>query len=190
MPSRRSKKLEQRETMILRAAAHLIEKVGYANMNIEMIIDEVGIARATLYQHFRNKEDIVARLVLRDMDNLEEFIVGTKGAPLERLEAILRYILTGGKADDFSVTLAKEEVVPMFFSHTDFSNRYKHIYALIDELIQAAKAAGSIAPDLSNDLLISMMFNMMELTKIQFGTASNENTVEQAIRIFLQGIRP
>jgi AcrR family transcriptional regulator len=45
---------------IIRTASRLFYKQGYNSTGINQIIDEAGIAKASLYQNFRSKEDLLA----------------------------------------------------------------------------------------------------------------------------------
>jgi len=44
---------------ILRTASHLFYRQGYSNTGINQIIQEAGIAKSTLYQQFRSKEELL-----------------------------------------------------------------------------------------------------------------------------------
>src|ERR1700754_2076410 len=44
---------------IMTTAARLFYQQGYSNTGINQIIEEAGIAKASLYQHFRSKEDLL-----------------------------------------------------------------------------------------------------------------------------------
>jgi AcrR family transcriptional regulator len=45
--------------MIVRTASRLFYRQGYSNTGINQIIEEAGVAKSTLYQQFRSKEDIL-----------------------------------------------------------------------------------------------------------------------------------
>ncbi|MEM6966465.1 MAG: TetR/AcrR family transcriptional regulator, partial [Bacteroidota bacterium] len=58
---------------IIETASHLFYKKGYNLTGINEIIREAGIAKATLYSHFRSKEDIcVAYLKFRNSTFLKD----------------------------------------------------------------------------------------------------------------------
>ncbi|WP_431210359.1 TetR/AcrR family transcriptional regulator [Puia sp. P3] len=44
---------------IVKTAARLFYKQGYSNTGINQIIEEAGVAKSTLYQRFRSKEDLL-----------------------------------------------------------------------------------------------------------------------------------
>lgn len=194
MTSRREKKIQQRETLILEAAANLVERVGYANLNIEMIIDEVGIARATLYQHFRNKEDIILHALLRGMEKLEQQVLNATGTAIERLAAIFRYMLKGERLEDsLTGVLTNDELRNLFFSHEEVNKCYVRTFHLFDELLNQAKQEGAIAADLSNEMLLGMMFGLCKIASYHTSPLPPEQLekmIGQTVRIFLRGIQP
>lgn len=44
--------------VIIKTASGLFYKQGYSNTGINQIIEEAGIAKSTLYEHFQSKEDL------------------------------------------------------------------------------------------------------------------------------------
>ena len=60
-----TKEAQERREEILDAAEALFASDGYASTSTNDIIDRVGIARGTLYYHFRSKEEILDAVVLR-----------------------------------------------------------------------------------------------------------------------------
>ncbi|MDR0301626.1 MAG: TetR/AcrR family transcriptional regulator [Treponema sp.] len=60
-----SKDAETRKTEILNAAEELFSEKGYDGASISDIIDKVGVARGTVYYHFKSKEDVLDALIER-----------------------------------------------------------------------------------------------------------------------------
>lgn len=88
------KEAEVRKEEILDAAEKLFAAKGFDNTSTGDILDAVGIARGTLYYHFKSKEDILDGVIQRITDQLMQDageIVRKKELPvLERLtKAIL-----------------------------------------------------------------------------------------------------
>lgn len=65
-----TKDAEERRAEILDAAEELFARKGYASTSTNDIIERIGIARGTLYYHFRSKEEILDAVVLRFTDSL------------------------------------------------------------------------------------------------------------------------
>ena len=53
------KNAEERRNEILDAAAELFKQKGFDGTSTGDILEKVGIARGTLYYHFKSKEDIM-----------------------------------------------------------------------------------------------------------------------------------
>ena len=57
-----------RKNEILDAAGILFSEKGYDNTSVTDIMNAVGIAKGTLYHHFKSKEDIMDALIKRQTD--------------------------------------------------------------------------------------------------------------------------
>lgn len=83
------KEAEVRREEILDAAEKLFAAKGFDNTSTGDILDAVGIARGTLYYHFKSKEDIldgvIQRITGRLMQNAGEIIRQKELPVLERL---------------------------------------------------------------------------------------------------------
>ena len=64
------KEAQERRNEILDVAEHLFMKKGFDGTSTNDILQAVGIARGTLYYHFKSKEDIMDALIDRKSENL------------------------------------------------------------------------------------------------------------------------
>ncbi len=91
--------------LIIDTASNLFYKKGYNLTGINEIIAEAGIAKATLYSHFRSKEDLcVAYLEARDetlIQNISEFCYA-KPKGNEQLVAVLEFLIPFFEDKDFN----------------------------------------------------------------------------------------
>ena len=89
------KEAAERKNEILDAAAELFAAKGYDETSTGDILDRVGIARGTLYYHFKSKEDILDALIERINAAL---IAGAKAAAEDRslpvVERIVRAVMS------------------------------------------------------------------------------------------------
>lgn len=69
---RRQREQELRRDDIVDAAEKLFFAQGYENVNMNDIAKEAEMARGTLYQYFKNKEDIYASIALRAAHMINE----------------------------------------------------------------------------------------------------------------------
>ncbi len=98
------KKSETRE-LIVKTATELFYRKGYNLTGINEIIAEAGIAKATLYSHFRSKEDLcIAYLEYKNEDllnNIDTFC-NEKLVGEDRLIAVLEFLIPFFESDGFN----------------------------------------------------------------------------------------
>ncbi|WP_043932915.1 TetR/AcrR family transcriptional regulator [Bacillus sp. EB01] len=89
------KEAEERRNEILNAADELFAQKGFDGTSTNDILEKVGIARGTLYYHFKSKEDIMDALIDRYSDHLLGAaleIATEKSIPV--FERIIRVVLS------------------------------------------------------------------------------------------------
>ena len=87
------KDAEERKNEILDVAEHLFGTKGFDNTSTNDILNEIGIARGTLYYHFKSKEELLDSMINRMTKRLVEQakkISGEKDVPiLQRLTKMM-----------------------------------------------------------------------------------------------------
>lgn len=156
--SLRERQRQVREDAILDAAHELIMARGYADCSMDDVAAHVGVSKATLYQHFPSKDDLVINMIVRSMRRTEAFIVGLdpRLPPLERLERIMRDAIEKRA----SFVGARVMLAPTVIGeHPRFRAQVERITAAIGAVIDAGKAEGAIAHDLPTPLLVRLLMN-------------------------------
>ncbi|MCT1399423.1 TetR family transcriptional regulator [Paenibacillus sp. LC231] len=108
------KKAEERRNEILDAADELFAQKGFDGTSTNDILEKVGIARGTLYHHFKSKEDIMDALIDRYavhlLDGAQE-IAEEKSIPV--VERIIRVVmalnLSGGSSKEIMEHIHKPQ---------------------------------------------------------------------------------
>lgn len=88
---RRQRQFDERETLIIRAAAQAIREHGLLNLQMSRIAEKCEYAVGTLYQHFASKEDLLLALTTESTrEHVDMFHRATQwpGTPRERLFAV------------------------------------------------------------------------------------------------------
>lgn len=108
------KKAEERRNEILDAADELFVQKGFDGTSTNDILEKVGIARGTLYHHFKSKEDIMDALIDRYSDGLldaAQVIASDKTIPV--VERIIRVVmalnLSGGSSKEIMEHIHKPQ---------------------------------------------------------------------------------
>ena len=89
--SLRERQREQTATAILDAAEELFAEQGLANAHMNEIATRVGVAVGTLYNHFKDRDSLLAALLQNRRDDL-----------LARMDAFLEKPSSGNFRDDLS----------------------------------------------------------------------------------------
>ena len=89
--TRKQREIEARERLILEVASRMLDERGYLGMTMDHIAQATEYSKGTIYQHFRNKEEMLSALTIETGKmRVEMFDRATlfQGRPRERLAAI------------------------------------------------------------------------------------------------------
>ncbi|MCX6046036.1 MAG: TetR/AcrR family transcriptional regulator [Chloroflexi bacterium] len=87
------------KTSILDAAEKLLGKYGYAGLSMRELAEECGLAKATIYHYFHDKQAIVLSVLERDMSRIRASTVAAAAQEencIEKLRAVIQthYVMT------------------------------------------------------------------------------------------------
>ncbi len=71
---RQEKKKRLKQEQLINTAETMFIKHGYDNTTLEMIADEVGYTKRTLYFYFKDKDDIFSAVVLNSLTTLQDLL--------------------------------------------------------------------------------------------------------------------
>lgn len=89
--TRKQRDLYEREQLILDTAKEILQKEGFANLTMDRVAAEIEYSKGTVYNHFKNKEEIISGISCRCMTNLIELFSRAKnyqGSSRECISAI------------------------------------------------------------------------------------------------------
>ena len=102
--SRKQREIAERETRILDLSRQLMLEKGYLGLTMERVASALEYSKGTIYQHFGNKEEILAQLAIESAGVRSELFARAatfQGRTRERLAAV-------GVADHLFVSLHKD----------------------------------------------------------------------------------
>lgn len=145
---------------ILNVAAQLFAERGFFNTPTSLLAKESGVSEATIFRHFKSKEEILSALMVKMRDRLISdmnihFKMSNLSSGLEKIVAIPQacYSFVRGNHLEFSLFFRDAPV------HTETSPEtseaiktiYAHILSLISGMVHEGQADGSIRTDLDPD---------------------------------------
>lgn len=94
--SRRTRRMHRRKLDILTVAARLFAERGYEGTTLDMIADELGLSKPSLYYYVKSKEDVLAHIFQKIFQSILERAqtdISPKMSPQARLyHLILTYV--------------------------------------------------------------------------------------------------
>jgi len=160
MISRKQKEIEKRHQLILNVARQIIVEQGYHGLTMEKIAAEIEYSKGTIYQHFPNKESVLAALTMRFLglmaDLFERASNDEKLSTEQKLIAIhiASFTLIEQYPDDFAVSQKhfnepfRDKCQPEIHDHLD-QVETKLIAILSQNLEHAPNKSGLTAEELS-----------------------------------------
>lgn len=90
---------------LLDTAEALFARQGYRAVGIDTVLAQAGVAKMTLYKHFRSKEELIAAVLERRGDSiaaaLAERIAAAPAEPRERLLAVFDWLAEAVRSPEF-----------------------------------------------------------------------------------------
>lgn len=89
--TRKQREIIDRQQEILRVARDIFRQRGYLGLNMDRIAGDMGLAKGTIYQHYKNKEEVILALAVETLDkriSMFERAVVFRGRPRERMAAV------------------------------------------------------------------------------------------------------
>lgn len=146
---------------ILRAAENVFAQKGYQRATISEIARRANVAEGTVYEYFRNKEDLLLSIpqprFLEQIDMLKEIFIIKD--PAKKLRRFIRfhYFLYTTQPDFLRVFLLNICLNPRFYQSPSFST-YEQYTRIVDDILDEGKTKGVFRSDLDNRMFKSMFF--------------------------------
>jgi AcrR family transcriptional regulator len=175
-------------TRILDVASRLFYEQGYNSTGINQIIDEAAIARASLYNHFPSKRDLLSAYIRRAeniwFDELDVFVAGIKDPKLKLL-AFFDYRIArqtksnygGCQFTKIGAELPKEDLAAFALIDHQKNRLKEYIMSLLNKI--------KLSKDhlLNNEMLTETIFLLFEGATVHASIAKNSDALKEAKKI-------
>ena len=193
MPKESIKERERRrrEEEIIAEAGQLIRQQGLTALNMDTLAEMVGVSKPTLYQHFKSKEDLIARILIGGIEELEQYLLTTTDhAPMERLTNTLRMLLHNRYSPDgLMAGVGSEMIFSTLHSHEDVVVHKNRVRALIDNVVEEGKTRGDIESSLPTAMVSCMIFNLMRLPAAAEMYNDLPTVINHVVHIFTRAVQ-
>jgi len=160
-----SKKLIKRQ-LIIQAAVEVFSKNDFQNSTISAIARKANVAEGTIYQYFKNKEDLFFSIPFEKTKEfcreLELHLQGINGA-FNKIRKFIWYYLYFFKTNpEYARTLMLEMRVSKSFVKTKAYNSFKPFTSRILEIIKEGQEEGIIRKDVNIYILRQLILGILE----------------------------
>jgi AcrR family transcriptional regulator len=190
MSTLKERQNQLREDAILEATHILLAEQGYVAFNMDELANRVGISKATLYQHFPTKDELIIRVMLRGMKEGEATVreLSPSLSPLEMIEQVLRYSIH----KRINIAISRFAVPPHLREDPRIKQHMQDLAEWLASLVEMGKTAGTIRRELSTPAVVGMFFSISFIPAYQDllinKVVSPEELSETLVTTFLKGI--
>ena len=155
--------LRVREDAIVESVNRLLADKGFDLMTVDEVAVDVGIAKASLYKHFRSKEALAAAAMVRLMRRTLALIEQQAAAPglrdAERLAALVRWALMLQLSGDMpSLPSQNSSLRAELIAHKDYLNLLMQVSEMLGGWIVQAQADGDIDAALPPEVVLYTVY--------------------------------
>ena len=195
----REQVLRVREDAIISSVNRLLANKGFDLMTVDEVAADVGIAKASLYKHFPSKEALAAaamvRLLQRALALVEQQAARTGVTPLERLQAVTRWLLELQLAGEMPTLPSQNSTLRAeLLGSKSYMDALMQASERLGEWIVQAQAEGQIDPGLPPEVVLYTVFARACDPVPAFlkagGQHADEQIVEWVLSTCFNGMRP
>lgn len=191
----RTEQRRRKREAVLHAAAASFNRFGFDNTSMDDVAATLGVSKATLYQYFRSKQDILYECHLTAMRHGDAGLVLAReqgGSGREKLFLYLRRYMEGAFNDLGGLSILSDVNSLTPEARAEVVKGRSAISHAVDDLVAEGVADGSIA---GYDPKIAKLFAMGVVNWIPAwyradGPNNPEEIIDEFIRIFRYGLEP
>lgn len=173
--------MEDVKNLILDKAKERVDRFGFKKTTMDEISKDCKISKKTIYEHFRDKEDMFRSLLLREGHKTIEVLfarIGDVKDPLERLIQLIRTAIAYFNEDNFMTRLLKDDdaLFSAFFTSKYHTMIDEEIISVIAAIIREGKEQGQFR-DVDERVVAYAGFKLFQaFSYMRTGLLCEENT--------------
>jgi AcrR family transcriptional regulator len=161
---------KEREQVILAEAGKLMREYGFEKLNMDKVAEAVGIAKPTLYQHFRSKDDLIAQVLINGMAMLEQHLDEMASeSPRAQIEQIYHMLLTEKfSPEGILASLDSVQIINLVRSNPAIRAAKNQVNERLRQLIEEGKAQGEINRETPTDFIVCYLFHTLSILDVMY----------------------
>lgn len=178
-PSLKERQWKLREDAVLDAASELMLDKGYNAMTMDDIANHVGISKATLYQHFPSKHDLVISVACRTVDRAYDLMVSipTSLPASERFKLLIEKVVDVRFGPNQPTYFeAVSEIVEILGKEHPFIQKEARNLKFIRDVLENAQKEGAVVPGISAPVAVQVILGTLRCVEIERAIKRGEMT--------------
>jgi TetR/AcrR family fatty acid metabolism transcriptional regulator len=189
-------KKKVKRQLIIDAAIEVFSRNGFQNSTISQIARKADVAEGTIYQYFKNKEDLFFSIPIDKTkefyNELELHLEGIHGAENKIRKFVWYYLYHLQENPEYARALMLEMRVNRNFAKTKTFEAYRPLTHKILEIIEEGQEEGVIRKDVNIYTIRHLILGMLEhiVTRWLLKGEKNDLLVQynEAVELLVQGI--
>lgn len=177
------------------AAMRVITEYGVDNMTMDKIAEAAGVAKGTIYNYFKNKDELLSRTesaILDPMVKKINALAAADSGPLAKLREIAGLILEHFSRYRKVLVLLHESKISGILGDRERFEKREKVIAAIEKIITPAMQCGelrSFSPRIVAEIFIGMIMSI-NISKILSGDERPlQQDLDTVMAIFTQGVQ-
>jgi AcrR family transcriptional regulator len=184
--TRRPQALQQRvAAAIVEAAARVLAERG-SRANMADVAEAAGVARATVYRYFPNRQALLAELGRVAVTEASERLAAARIHDVAPADGIVRAIRVLVEVGDPLIVLARERVQP---DPRQSKGGLAGPAGPLRRLIERGQAEGIVRDDVPSSTLVAVLVGLVVSVVSSTPALGREDAVETIAKLFLDGAR-
>jgi AcrR family transcriptional regulator len=180
---------------IMEEAARLFVTRGYHGMSMREIAEAVGVSKAGLYYHFKDKEDLFIAILMTNLNQIDRIITearATGQTAREQISQIIEAILGQAPHQRAIIRLASQEMEHLSqTAREQFDQLYRAKFIdQLEAILREGSARGELRPmnaRAATWILLGMAYPYLQPSQAR-STEALHDAVETIINIFFDGV--
>jgi TetR/AcrR family transcriptional regulator, fatty acid metabolism regulator protein len=190
-------KKKVKRQLIIDAAIEVFSRNGFQNSTISQIAQKANVAEGTIYQYFKNKEDLFFSIPIDKTkefyNELELHLQGIHGAENEIRKFVWYYLYHLQENPEYARALMLEMRVNRNFARAKAFEAYRPLTHKILEIIEGGQEEGVIRKDVNiytiRHLILGMLEHIVTRWLLKGEKGNLLDRYHEAVELLVQGIR-
>ena len=159
----RQQVLQAREDAIISSVNRLLALKGFDSITVDEVAADVGIAKASLYKHFKSKEELAGAAMIRVLERtlalIDTLKQDSQTPAIEQLRSVARWTMQVQLAGEMPSLPAQNSTLrSTLMNSAAYMDRLMAVSDKLGAWITEAQSAGQIDPALAPEVILYTLF--------------------------------